>query len=195
MMLKVDRKRDALIVVDVQNDFCPGGALGVNEGDRIIPIINRLIPWFDHVVSTRDWHPADHLSFTTQPEFIDRSWPPHCVAGTSGARFHPDLQIPDHAVIVSKGTDPEMEAYSGFQGTNLKLELQEWGVTRIFIAGLATDYCVKSTALDALSAGFKTVVLEDAVRGVDVPPGSAVAALDEMRNKRVLILSSFDLST
>ena len=195
MILKVDRERDALVAVDVQNDFCPGGALGVNGGDRIVPIINRLIPCFHHVVFTRDWHPLDHLSFDPQPEFIDKSWPPHCIAGTSGARFHPDLQIPDRALIVSKGTDPGREAYSGFQGTDLKRELEKRGVNRLFLVGLATDYCVRSTALDALSEGFEVIVLEDAVRGVDVPPGSADAALDEMRIRGVSILSSDGLST
>ncbi|HEX2953762.1 MAG TPA: nicotinamidase [Bacillota bacterium] len=171
----------ALIVVDVQNDFCPGGALAVNEGDRIIPPINRLIPSFDRIVYTRDWHPQDHISFSNQPQFVDRSWPVHCLAGTAGAAFHPDLTVHPQGVIVDKGTDKDEEAYSGFQGTDLAARLRAEGIETVYIAGLATDYCVKFTALDAIRAGFKVYLLTDACRGVDVPTGSVERAVAEMK--------------
>lgn len=172
---------DALIVTDVQRDFCPGGALAVRGGDEIIPIINRLIPRFEHVIYTRDWHPADHISFSDTPEFVDKSWPVHCVADTPGAAFHPDLQVPEGAWIVDKATRADHEAYSAFEGTDLAKELERRGIERVFICGLATDYCILNTALDALRRGFETIVLADAIRGVDVPAGTADDAVDDMR--------------
>jgi nicotinamidase/pyrazinamidase len=152
--MTINKDHDVLIVVDVQNDFCPGGALGVQEGDKIIPAINRLIQEFTHVVFTRDWHPVNHISFSNDPQFVDKSWPVHCVAETDGAQFHPDLSIPADAIIVSKATKEEVEAYSCFQDTDLASRLMEMTIQRIFICGLATDYCVKFTTLDALKAGF-----------------------------------------
>jgi len=181
---------DALIVTDVQRDFCPGGALAVKGGDEIIPIINKLIPKFEHVVYTRDWHPADHISFSNTPEFVDKSWPVHCLADSPGAQFHPDLNVPEGAWLVNKGTHPEREAYSAFEGTDLAKELERRGIERVFICGLATDYCIKNTALDALRRGFQTIVLVDAIRGVDVPPGSAEEAVDDMRSSGVRITES-----
>lgn len=193
MALKINKDSDALIVVDVQNDFCPGGSLAVKEGNQIIPTINRLIPRFRHVIFTRDWHPPDHISFSGAPEFVDKSWPQHCVAGTPGAELHPDLYIPEDVLIVDKGTDMAKEAYSGFQDTGLADKLREKDISRIFVCGLATDYCVKSTVLDAISSGFQTVVIEDAIRGVNIPEGSAAAALEEMRRHGAQIAQSSDL--
>jgi len=187
MPFPVQPNRDALIVVDVQRDFCPGGALAVPEGDRVVPVINRLLhrPWRLRV-ATRDWHPSNHCSFREQ----GGPWPSHCVAESPGAAFHPDLDLSRVDWVVSKATAPEAEAYSGFQGTDLASRLRERGVTRVFVCGLATDYCVKQTALDARRAGFETVVLEDASRGVDVRPGDTERALEELRAAGVQVLSS-----
>ena len=174
--------KDALIIVDVQNDFCPGGSLGVKGGDTIVPIVNRYIDKFRAaglpVIATRDWHPAK----TTHFNEFGGVWPAHCVQGTSGAAFHPDLRLPSDAIIISKGTVADEDSYSAFHGSDssgLPLEqvLRALGVERIFVGGLATDYCVKQTALDALKQGFSVVVLADAVRGVDLSPGDAERAL------------------
>ncbi len=182
---------DALIVVDVQNDFCPGGALAVPEGDLVVPIVNALSPRFDTVVFTRDWHPADHCSFGTPPNYVDGSWPSHCVADSPGAHFHPALSIPEGAYIVSKGVDPAREAYSGFEGTGLDVWLRARGIQRVFICGLATDYCVKATALDAKRLGFDAGVVEDASRGV--APETTARAIDELRAAGVYFVTSGDL--
>lgn len=179
--MKIDAN-DALIVVDVQNDFCPGGALAIADGDGIVPGVNALLPRFKIRVFTRDWHPADHCSFSDAPRFVDKSWPPHCVADTPGAQFHPALSVPTDATIVSKGTDAAKEAYSGFDGTPLAETLRANGVRRVFVCGLATDYCVKATALDALKNGFETVVIDDLCRGVNNPVGTARAAIDAMKS-------------
>ncbi len=184
----------ALIIVDLQNDFCPGGSLGVAGGDQIIPIINSLLPKFKTVVYTRDWHPANHISFAAAPQYIDRSWPTHCVAGTPGAAFHPDLVIVPTAMIVSKATDPAKEAYSGFQDSALADDLRKLGVDTVFICGLATDYCVKATALDALQEGLTTFVITDAVKGVDVPPGSAAAALSLLQKSGVKLITATEVN-
>lgn len=177
-MLRIDPHRDAVILVDVQNDFCPGGALPVPEGDRVIPPLNRLLQRAGClIVATRDWHPANHCSFKGQ----GGPWPVHCVAESWGAEFHPSLDRDRLQVIVSKATAPDQEAYSGFQGTLLAQLLRERGISRVLIGGLATDYCVKATALDARGAGFEVVVLEDAIRGVEVNPGDSAQAIEEMR--------------
>jgi nicotinamidase/pyrazinamidase len=181
---------DALIVTDVQRDFCPGGALGIRGGDEVVPVINRLIPKFENVVYTRDWHPAGHVSFSDRPEFVDKSWPVHCVADTPGAAFHEDLLLPETPWIVEKGTHPEREAYSAFEGTDLAKQLERRNIERLFITGLATDYCVKNTALDAVRHGFEAVVVRDAVRGVDVPPGSEAQAIEEMKKAGVRVVES-----
>jgi nicotinamidase/pyrazinamidase len=173
--------KDALIVVDVQNDFCPGGALAVPDGDRIIPVINGLIPRFEQVFFTRDWHPDNHVSFSDDPRFEDKSWPPHCIRGTEGAAFHPDLSIPDDGIVVSKAESAEKEAYSGFDHSGLEEALRQRGAVRVFVCGLATDYCVRATALSSVDRGFHTVVIEDAVRGVGSPEGSIERALQDMR--------------
>jgi nicotinamidase/pyrazinamidase len=184
---------DAFIVVDVQNDFCPGGALPVKDGHRVVPIVNRLMPRFDRVVFTRDWHPFDHISFDAEPEFVDQSWPVHCVQDTPGAEFRSDLRTGLAAAIVSKGVDPDKEAYSGFEGTDLDSRLQRWGIRRIFIAGIAMDYCVKHTTLDARRLGYDVVVITDACRAVDVPAGSGAAALEVMAAAGAQLVTSKDL--
>jgi len=166
----------ALVVVDVQRDFCPGGALAVAGGDSIIPALNKAISAFREsglpVVFTRDWHPRNHCSFKEQGGV----WPKHCVARTPGASFHPRLKVPRGSIVVSKGTRPNLEAYSGFQGTDLERRLKRLGVGELFIGGLATDYCVKETALDALTAGFDVGVMKDCVKGVDLRKGDSAAA-------------------
>jgi nicotinamidase-related amidase len=182
---------DALIVVDVQNDFCPGGALAVEEGADVVPIINQLEPRFHTVVFTRDWHPANHCSFSATPEFKDMSWPPHCVQDSQGAAHHPNLLIPKSAIIVSKGDLADREAYSGFGGTDLHHILREQSISRVFICGLATDYCVKHTALDALGNQYNVVLIEDAVRGVD--PCTTGEALHELKKAGVSFCRSGDI--
>jgi nicotinamidase-related amidase len=170
---------EALLIVDYQNDFNPGGALAVAGGDEIAGRINALAAddRFDLVVATRDWHPPDHASFAER----GGTWPVHCVAGTAGAELHPALDADRVDVIVDKGQDPDTEGYSGFQGTDLEAILRERGIDRVTVVGLATDYCVKNTALDALRDGFHVTVDSTAVRGVDVRPGDSVQALDELR--------------
>jgi nicotinamidase/pyrazinamidase len=170
---------EALIIVDYQNDFNPGGALAVAGGDEIAEPINRLAAddRFALVVATRDWHPPDHSSFTEQ----GGTWPVHCVAGTPGAELHPALDADRVDVIVDKGRDRATEGYSAFDGTNLGALLRERGIDRVTVVGLATDYCVKHTALDALSEGFPVTVDSTAVRGVDVQPGDSEHALEEVR--------------
>lgn len=184
---------DALIVVDLQNDFCHGGALPVNGGNRVVPIANRLAFAFPLVVFTRDWHPLDHCSFAEEPEFIDGSWPVHCTAHSPGAEFHGDLHIPADALIVDKGAEADSVGYSGFEDSNLAEELETRGVKRIFVCGLATDYCVKETALEGVRLGFEVVVVEDACRAVDFPPGTGDQALEDMKAGSVVLCRSKDL--
>jgi nicotinamidase/pyrazinamidase len=171
---------EALVIVDFQNDFTPGGALAVAEGDAIADRVNELAsdPRFDLVVATRDWHPPDHGSFAEQ----GGPWPPHSVQGTEGAELHPALDRARVDVVVDKGQDRETEGYSGFQDTNLGDLLLERGVDKLTIVGLATDYCVKNTALDALSEGFDVTVDSEAVRGVEVEEGDSERALAELRD-------------
>ena len=184
---------DALIVVDMQNDFLPGGALAVEEGAEIIPAINKLLPVFSHRVFTRDWHPPDDVSFSDEPEFKDMSWPPHCVQNTPGAEFHSDLQLPADALVISKGQDPDEEAYSGFQGTNLAEQLTQLGVKRVFVTGVATNFCVKFTVLDALRHGFTALLVADATRGIDQPAGAVQQAIDEMKEAGAELIQSGDV--
>ncbi len=171
---------DALIIVDVQQDFLPGGALGVRGGDLVIAPPNHYAKEFERrglpIFATRDWHPPDHCSFRDRGGM----WPAHCIAGTSGAALSPRLLLPPGTHIISKGTLSGSEAYSGFQGTDLAARLSERGCRRLFIGGLATDYCVRATALDALKAGFDVVVLGDAIRSVDARPGDGARALATM---------------
>jgi nicotinamidase/pyrazinamidase len=168
---------EALVIVDFQNDFTPGGALAVPHGDEIAGKLNALAASdrFDLVIATRDWHPPEHSSFAAQ----GGPWPPHCVAGTEGAELHPGLDAALVDVVVDKGTDPATEGYSGFDGTDLATLLRDRGIDRVTVAGLATDYCVRATALDALRAGFLVTVDAAASRGID-PAGSA-GAVQEVR--------------
>jgi nicotinamidase/pyrazinamidase len=183
-----------LILVDIQNDFCPGGSLAVREGDQIVPVVNELQPHFDLIVATKDWHPAGHASFAAL-------WPPHCVQGTNGAEFVSALDTGRIARTFLKGTDMEVDSYSGFfdnehlRATGLGDYLTAQGVTNVVIAGLATDYCVKFTALDALALGFHTTVVKDACRGVEVNPGDTENALREMAAAGAEIVESRELLT
>jgi nicotinamidase/pyrazinamidase len=169
----------ALVIVDFQNDFTPGGALAVREGDEIADRVDRLARSgsYDVIVATRDWHPPDHGSFAAQ----GGPWPEHCVQGTHGAELHPALDRALLDRVVDKGSDPATEGYSGFEATDLEQFLRERGVDDVTIVGLATDYCVKNTALDALRAGFAVAVDPTAVRGVEVEPGDGLRALEEVR--------------
>lgn len=181
------------MVVDVQNDFLPGGSLAVLDGHKVIPPLNRTISRFVDkglpVVATRDWHPANHCSFQAQ----GGPWPPHCIAGTGGAAFDAQLRLPEDVKVVSKASAPNAEAYSGFEGTDLEAWLRRQEVTRLVVGGLATDYCVLSTVRDALTAGFEVVVLEDAIRAVDVQPGDGDRALEEMASLGARRVQSSDL--
>ena len=167
----------ALIVVDVQNDFCPGGALAVPNGDEVVAPINQLASEAPFVVATRDWHPADHGSFAEQ----GGPWPVHCVAGTPGAELHPGVDRSRVDAIVDKGQAPDREGYSGFEGTELERLLREHDVEAVDVAGLALDYCVKATALDARRAGLAVTVHRGATRPVEVQPGDGERAVEELR--------------
>jgi nicotinamidase/pyrazinamidase len=178
-METVEKKR-ALIVVDVQNDFCPGGALAVSEGDEVVAPLNRLIEQFlargDYVFKSRDWHPAKTKHFTQ----YGGTWPVHCVQGTRGAQFHEALIEDPRIEIVSKGMGDE-DSYSAFDGTSLAAHLRERGVAEVWVGGLATDYCVKNTALDGLREGFEVFAVAEAMRPVEVKPGDGQRAIEEMQ--------------
>jgi nicotinamidase/pyrazinamidase len=181
---------DALLIVDVQNDFCPDGALGVREGDQVVPILNR---WIDEaqrhnipIFATRDWHPAGHVSFSER----GGPWPPHCVQGTSGAAFHPDLRLPADVQIINKGYELDRDSYSAFGGTKLHEKLRAAGVKRIWIGGLAQDYCVRETSLDAIREGFQVHVIVDATRAVNVDPDDGGRALEDMRRAGAILEQS-----
>jgi nicotinamidase/pyrazinamidase len=171
---------EALVIVDFQNDFTPGGALAVPEGDQIAEHVNELAaaPRFELVVATRDWHPADHGSFDQE----GGPWPVHCVQDSEGAQLHPALDHANLDVIVDKGQNPATEGYSGFDETGLERLLRERGIDRVTVVGLATDYCVKNTALDALRHGFEVTVDTAGVRGVELQPGDSQRALEEVRS-------------
>lgn len=185
---------DALIVVDVQNDFLPGGRLAVPAGNEVVPVLNQYLVRFAArrlpVFATRDWHAADHCSFVAQ----GGPWPPHCVAETAGAAFASALVLPPGSTVISKATRSNKDAYSGFSDTDLALCLREASVERVFVGGLATDYCVLQTVLDALRAGFSCVLLLDAVRPVDVHPGDGATAIRSMRDAGAQITTLEELS-
>jgi nicotinamidase/pyrazinamidase len=179
------RTNAALLVVDVQNDFCPGGALAVPDGDRVVPVLNRCLAEASRhgvrVYASRDWHPevSDHFAAYGGP------WPPHCVQHTAGAAFHPDLELPSSTVVITKGDDPHAHGYSAFeghtdQGRSLLEDVQAHGIEELYIGGLATDYCVRESVLAARRAGLKIAVLRDAVAGIDVQPGDVDRAFDAM---------------
>jgi nicotinamidase/pyrazinamidase len=192
---------DALLVVDFQNDFTPGGALPVAHGDEIADPINAIADRFGFVVATRDWHPPDHGSFEgvevdpgkwrgIDPPGI---WPVHCVQGTPGAELHASLDRSKVDQVVDKAQDPNTQGYSGFHGGNLADVLREHGVDHVYVAGLATDYCVKNTVLDAVREGFDVTVVGDAIRGIDVKPGDSERAIEEMRDAGADVVSSAEL--
>jgi nicotinamidase/pyrazinamidase len=201
----------ALLLVDVQNDFIPGGALAVREGDRVVPLINAVQQKFRHVIATQDFHPADHGSFAANHpgkspgQFIELAgltqilWPVHCVQGTAGADFHPELDRSQWSAVFQKGKNPEVDSYSGFfdnarrGDTGLGDYLKRNGISRIFVCGLALDYCVKFTALDAKSLGFETLLLADATRAVNLSPEDGDRAVTEMKEAGITILTTKDL--
>lgn len=198
----------ALILVDLQNDFMPGGALAVPEGDQVVAVANRLIPCFDVVIATQDWHPADHKSFASQHpgksigDIVKMGshdqvlWPDHCVRGTTGAKFHAELNIAKADYVVQKGTNREIDSYSGFfdndhlQTTGLDQILVDEAVTAVALMGLATDYCVRFTALDAMTLGFETSLILDGCRGVDLNDGDVDRALIELKNQGTTMVES-----
>ena len=171
---------DALLVIDMQVDFLPGGALGVPRGDEVLGPVNRLLQLFGSqglpVFASRDWHPQDHCSFAAR----GGPWPPHCVAGTPGAAFSNLLELPAEAVVVSKADSADLDAYSAFKGTGLAAQLRARGVRRVFVCGLATDYCVLNTVIDARENGFEAVIVPEAMRAVDVAPGDGERAIARM---------------
>lgn len=186
------RPGDALLLVDLQNDFLPGGALGIAGGDATIPVANRLAAIFHGrglpVFLSRDWHPPDHCSFRER----GGPWPVHCVAGSPGATFTPALDIPAGACVVSKATEAGREAYSALDGTGLMEQLQRTGINRLWVCGLATDYCVRATTLDARRAGLDVVVVEDGVCAVEASPGDGGRALAEMAGAGASLVVSAD---
>lgn len=183
------RPADALIVVDVQNDFLPGGALGVPHGDAVIEPIDRVMPKFPYVVGTRDWHPAEH------PHFQDYGgpWPYHCLQNTPGAAFAAGLNADEFDEVVDKGTDPASHGYDAFEANDLARRLQARGTRRVFVCGLATDYCVRATALASADAGFETIVLLDAIAAVDAAPGDGARAIEEMRERGIRFSTTAEL--
>lgn len=178
----------ALLIVDVQNDFCPGGALPVKDGDKVVPVINKLMPRFPLVLASMDWHPADAVHF--------KKWPPHCVQKTDGANLHKDLHTSMIQKIFLKGSEGKDDGYSAFEATNMNLEgfLKDRGVTDLYIAGLASDYCVKETALDAIKRAFNTFVFIDATRPVEVHSGDGEKALTEIAASGVCLIESSDFT-
>ena len=176
-------KGDALIIIDVQNDFLPGGSLAVPDGDKVVAPLNQYIQIFKKaslpIIASRDWHPVNHCSFVDQ----GGDWPPHCVAGTTGAAFVEELLLPAAVPIISKAISPEKDSYSDFEDTDLDEQLRSLGVHRLFIGGIATDYCVLSTVLDGLQNGYSVFLLTDANRAVDVQPGDGDRAIEKMKRK------------
>lgn len=201
----------ALILVDIQNDFIPGGALAVNEGDQVVAVANKLQEKFDLIVATQDLHPRDHGSFAANNpgksvgEIIDLNgldqimWPVHCVQNSKGAEFHPQLKTQKISTVFPKGTDKNIDSYSGFydnghrKKTGLAEYLKEQGVNEVFVCGLATDYCVKFTVLDALKEGFKTTLVSDGCRGVNLNPDDSQKAIEEMKRAGCTIINSNDI--
>jgi len=204
-------KQDALIVVDVQNDFCPGGRLAVQKGDEVVPLVNEIAKRFENVVLTQDWHPAGHRSFATShpgrkpfdtvklPYGEQVLWPDHCLQGGDGAALHKDLSVPHAQLVIRKGWHKEVDSYSAFIEADGKIKtgldgyLRERGIKRVFVCGLATDFCVAWTALDARKLGFAAVVIEDACRAID-NQGSLAAAREKMQKAGVRRVASGDIA-
>ena len=201
---------DVLLIIDVQIDFCPGGHLAIADGDAVVPLINQLIPKFDHVLLTQDWHPPNHRSFaaahahkqpyeTTQAPYGPQTlWPSHCIQGTPGAEFHPDLNTTPAELILRKGFRPEIDSYSAFlendhqTPTGLAGYLRERNLTRIFLAGLAYDFCVRYSALDGKQLGFETIVIQDATRPVNLP-GSVESTNQDLNAQNIPKIQSTDI--
>ncbi|HEY9594431.1 MAG TPA: bifunctional nicotinamidase/pyrazinamidase [Spirochaetia bacterium] len=201
-----------LLVVDVQNDFCPGGSLAVEDGDAVVPVINGLMPFFPRVVATQDWHPSDHVSFASQHpgravlDVVDAGgiqqvlWPDHCVQGTRGADLHPRLAIGRIELVLRKGLRKGLDSYSAFfendhtTDTGLRYYLKGMGAKEIVICGLTTDYCVRASAVDARRLGLRVTVVRDACRAVDSPKGSLAAAVAEMEKAGVRFADAKDLA-
>lgn len=179
--------KKALLIVDVQNDFCPGGALGVKDGDKVVPVINGIMDRFDRVIASRDWHPGESVHF--------EKWPVHCVAGTPGAEFHPDLDTTKIDLEVRKGTDNKDDGYSAFEATNVSLAdyLRENEVGVLYVCGLTTDYCVKASALDALKMGIHAHVITDAIAAVNAEPGDSKKALNELFSSGAILIESSEI--
>jgi len=194
-----------LILVDIQNDFCPGGALAVKKGDDVVAVANGLMDSFDLVIATQDWHPANHKSFASQHESTNAgdlfdlnglaqvAWPDHCIQGSTGAEFHKELNMDSVEKVFQKGTDVEIDSYSGFfdngrrSSTGLDQFLTDQNAQQVYVMGLATDYCVKFTALDAVDLGFETYLILDGCRGVELQGGDIDAAIKEMKEAGVII--------
>jgi nicotinamidase/pyrazinamidase len=207
----LDLERSAFLVIDVQNDFCPGGALAVADGDTVVDPINRLMRRFDRVAATQDWHPAGHVSFASSwpgrsvYDSVDADgvpqvlWPEHCVQGSAGADFHPGLEIERASIILRKGARPRLDSYSALfendrrSSTGLEGWLRSVGAAQVYIAGLATDYCVFYSAMDALRLGFEVVVVADAVKGVDLPAGTVARRLDELTKAGARLVPSGEI--
>jgi nicotinamidase/pyrazinamidase len=204
---------DALILVDIQNDFCPGGALAVTDGDSVVNVANALAPRMPLVVATQDWHPPGHESFASEHEgrspgeVVDLHgldqvlWPDHCVQGTAGAKFHPHLNLCPVEAIFRKGTDKTVDSYSGFfdngrrKDTGLAAFLRGRGVKRVYVMGLATDYCVKFTAVDAAEQGFETFLVEDGCRAVELEKGDSLRAVHAMEEAGVRLITSEEVAS
>ncbi len=176
---------EALVIVDVQNDFCPGGALSVTDGDAVVAPLNALARAADFVVATRDWHPAEHGSFRERGGI----WPVHCVQGSPGAELHPGLDTAQVDLVLDKGQAPDLEGYSGFENTGLETLLREHDVDTVHLGGLALDYCVRATALDARRAGFEVIVHRSATRAVEVKPGDGERAVAELEGEGVRVVA------
>lgn len=179
--------KKALLIVDVQNDFCPGGSLAVKEGDKVVPVINKIAKQFDFVISTQDWHPTDTVHF--------EKWPVHCVADTHGSEFHPELETDQIDLKLLKGTENKDDGYSAFEATNSSLTdfLKENEIERLYVTGLATDYCVRASALDAVENGLQTYVVTDAIAAVNLKPDDGQKTLDELESKGVVLLNSNEI--
>jgi len=176
------KKGDVLLIVDVQNDFCPGGALAVNKGDEVVPVLNQWINEAQRlgvtVYASRDWHPAHHISFKER----GGPWPPHCIQGTKGAAFHADLKLPANVQVISKAESPDIDSYSAFGGTDLAERLRRAGIHRLWVGGLTQDYCVRDTSLDAIREGFEVHVIVEGTRAVNVHPEDGRRALEDVQH-------------